>query len=127
LKPIIDEDFYRDVRINDYGRPFTRRELRVHKIDKRLILAWGFFKASDARGFNLILLQNSDSIYGDWLLLFNRHNAIVVRKDNRPEPFPFEMDELEEEINYLNAMHIYVTDRYPLGFNKIKEFLIEYF
>jgi serine/threonine protein kinase len=127
LKPIVDEDFYRDVKINDYGSPFIRRELRVPKIDKRRILAWGCLKASDNRGFNLILLQNADSIYGDWLLLFNRHNAIAVGKDNRPEPFPFEMNELEEEINYLNAMQIYVTDRYPLGFNKIKEFLIEYF
>jgi serine/threonine protein kinase len=127
LKPLIEEDFYRDIKIKDYGRVFTRRELRLPVVDKKRVLAWGNVKAKDGRGFNLILLQNSDSIYGDWLLLFNRHSAIVVRNDNRPEPFPFEMNEIEEEINYLHAMHIYVSDRQSLDFNIIKEFLIEYF
>ena len=127
FKPIVEEDFYRDVKIKDNGRILTRRELRLPFIYKRSVLAWGNVKANDGRGFNILLLHNSDSIYGDWLLLFNRHRASVVRKDNRPEPFPFELSEIEKEINNLNAMHIYVTDRHPLDFNKIKEFLIEYF
>jgi serine/threonine protein kinase len=127
LKPIIEEDFYRDIKVKDYNRVFTRRELKLPVIDKKRVLAWGYVKAKNGRGFNLILLQNTQSVYGDWLLLFNRHSAIVIKKDNRPEPFPFELNEIEEEINYLNAMHIYVTERYSLDFNKIKEFLVEYF
>ena len=127
LIPIIEEDFYRDVRVKDFDMVFTRKELKLPMIDKKRIMAWGYLKANDGKGFNLILLQSSQSIYGDWLLLFNSHSAFVVRKDNRPEPFPFEMSEIEEEINHLNAVHIYVTERHPLDFNKIKEFLIEYF
>ncbi len=106
---------------------FTRRELKLPMIDKKRIMVWGYLKANNCKGFNLILLHNSQSIYGDWLLLFNRHRVIAVQRDNRPEPFPFEMNEIEKEINYLNAMHIYVTDRITLDYDKIKEFLIEYF
>jgi hypothetical protein len=127
LKPIIEEDFYRDRKVKDYGMIHTRREIRLPIIDKRRVLAWGYVKASDGRGFNLILLHNSESIYGDWFLLFNRHNAMAIKNDGRPVPFPFEFNEIEEEINYLNAMHIYVTERTPLDFSKIKEFLIDYF
>jgi serine/threonine protein kinase len=127
LNPIIEEDFFRDIKVNDFGQVFTRRELRIPQVDNRRVLAWGYIKADNGRGFNLILLQNSDSIYGEWLLLFNRHSARVIKKDNRPVPFPFEFNEIEKEINYLNAMHIYVTERFPLDFNKVKEFLVDYF
>lgn len=127
FKPIIEEDFYRDVRVKDFDMVFTRRELKLPMIDKKRIMAWGYLKANNGKGFNIILLHNSQSIYGDWLLLFNRHSVIAVQRDNRPEPFPFEMNEIEKEINYLNAMHIYVTDRMILDYDKIKEFLVEYF
>ena len=127
LIPIIEEDFYREVKVKDFDMVFTRRELKLPMIDKKRIIAWGYLKTNDGKGFNLILLHNSQSIYGDWLLLFNRHSAIAVQRDNRPEPFPFEMNEIEKEIKYLNAMHIYVTDKLTLDYNKIKEFLIEYF
>lgn len=127
LRPIIEEDFYRDINVKDYNRTLTRRELRLPTIDKKRVLAWGYVKANKGKGFNLILLHNSQSIYGDWLLLFNRHSVMGISKDNRPEPFPFELTEIEKEINYLNAMHIYVTEKYSLDFNLIKEFLVEYF
>lgn len=127
ISPIIEEEFYRDIKVKDFDMVFTRRELRLPMIDKRRVMAWGYIKADDGRGFNLILLQNADSIYGDWLLLFNRHSAMVIKKRDRPVPFPFEFNEIEEEISYLNAMHIYVTERTSLDFNKIKEFLSDYF
>jgi hypothetical protein len=127
LAPIIEEDFYREVEIKDFGRIIRRRELRLPKIQNRKVLAWGLIKASDKRGFNILLLENPESIYGNWLLFFNKHSALVIQKNNRPEPFPFEFKEIEEEINYLNAMHIYVTTKSDLDLNKIKEFLSNYF
>ena len=72
-------------------------------------------------------MENSESVYGNWLLLFNKHSVLVIPKNNRPEPFPFEFKEIEEEINYLNAMHIYVTTKSDLDLNKIKEFISNYF
>ena len=127
LTAILEEDFYRDVEIKDFGRIIKRRELHIPKVQNRKVLAWGFIKANDKRGFNILLLENSESVYGNWLLLFNKHSVLVIPKNNRPEPFPFEFKEIEEEINYLNAMHIYVTTKSDLDLNKIKEFISNYF
>jgi serine/threonine protein kinase len=127
LKPIIDEDFYREVEINDFGQVITRRELRIPKIQNRIVLAWGFIKANDKRGFNILLMEKPESIYGNWLLLFNKHSVVALPRDNRPEPFPFEFSEIEKEISYLGAMHIYVTTKTDLDLNIIKKFLSNYF
>ena len=127
LRVILEEAFYRDVKIKDYNQVISRRELRIPKVNKRKVLAWGMIKANDKRGFNILLLENPESIYGNWLLLFNRHKAMAIQKSNRPEPFPFEFNELEKEINLINAMHIYVTTKSDLDLNIIKEFLSNYF
>jgi len=127
LAPIIEENFYREVKIKDYDQIITRKELRIPRVNKRKVLAWGFIKANDNKGFNILLLENPESIYGNWLLLFNKHSVIAVPKDNRPEPFPFEFNEIEKEINYLNGVHIYVTQQSNLDLNMVKEFLSNYF
>ncbi len=127
LRVILEEDFYRDVKTKDYNQVILRRELLRPKVNKKNVLAWGMVKAIDKRGFNILLLENPETIYGNWLLLFNTHSAIAISKSNRPEPFPFEFDEIEREINLINAMHKYVTTKSDLDLNKIKEFLSNYF
>jgi eukaryotic-like serine/threonine-protein kinase len=81
----------------------------VH-LDHREIRAWGLVKAPSGRGFNLLLVAESPSdVYGNWMTLHVQHSALVVQHDDRPEPFGFEIKELPEEIQYLNAVHIYQT------------------
>ena len=57
LTAILEEDFYRDVEIKDFGRIIKRRELHIPKVQNRKVLAWGFIKANDKRGFNILLLD----------------------------------------------------------------------
>ncbi len=124
LEPIIKENFYREVKEKDYNLVHTRKVLQLPRIDERRIMAWGFIKANDGTGFNIILLENDDSPYGEWLLLLNRHRVLLTRtKDSRPEPFPFEMKELENEIKSFGGMHIYVSERLDLDLEYIKGFI----
>lgn len=81
------------------------------KLDGQKIKAWGFAKGPSGRGFNLLLVETSqDDIYGTWKTFHNSHSGIVRRTDGRPEPFPFEIDELPREIQNLRAIHIYSTN-----------------
>jgi len=106
--------------------PFPTKEnlirKEVPKLEDRNILAWGVFKTSKGKGFNLFLVEKEDDIYGEWLILENRNNALSRRK-RLPEPFPFEMQEFQEELPHINAMHVYNSK--IIGFN-IK-YIIDFF
>lgn len=106
--------------------PFPTKEnlirKEVPKLEDRNILAWGVFKASKGKGFNLFLVEKEDDIYGEWLILENRNNALS-REKRLPEPFPFEMQEFQTELPLINAMHIY--DSKIIGYN-IK-YIIDFF
>lgn len=108
LKVLFDEDFIRKVpsRWGD-GRYYT--ELLRPQVEGKMVLAWGFIKDKNRKGCNIILLENKEDIYGDWLLLFNT-NSGFTNHERRAEPFPFEFHEIEEELNYIRAMHIYNTE-----------------
>lgn len=78
-----------------------------HKFENGIIKAWGYAKAPSGRGFNLILkTTKKDSIYGIWVTLHVEHNP-TAGKDNRPEPFPFDLDELPRGISVINAISNY--------------------
>jgi len=103
--------------------PFPTKENLIRKVIPKLkgrkILAWGVFITSENKGFNLFLVEKANDIYGEWLILENRNNALSRRK-RLPEPFPFRIEEFKEELSHINvnAMHIYKS--------KIIEFNIKY-
>jgi eukaryotic-like serine/threonine-protein kinase len=78
-----------------------------HTLDLLPVLAWGGVVAPSGKGFNLILIQLRDDIYGQWRTLHNEHTPGMRQDDNRPVPFPFTLGELPNEIVHLNAFHIY--------------------
>lgn len=123
LEVIIDEKFWKEYEVSDFGRPFMKRALKVPKLYNRKIVAWGNVKANDHRGFNLVLLENSNDIYGEWFMSFNTNSALV--RSERIEPFAFEFNEIEKEIQ-ITGMHIYVKSISQLSINKIKEFISNY-
>ena len=125
VKAIVEEDFYRERVINDYGRNTRLVELQMPKYQGTPLLAWGYFRASDGRGFNLLLLKNEEEPYGNWYTLANRNSALV--RQERPNPFPFEFNEIEREIQLVRTTHIYVSEGRPLDLKYLKEFVAAYF
>jgi serine/threonine protein kinase len=97
-----------------------------HKLDDRIIKAWGHARLPSGRGFNLILVASSyEDLYGEWVALQARHHPGVRLQDNRPEPFAFEISELPGEIQLLNAAHIYDTDKQPYSRDMFKPLIGE--
>ena len=101
--------------------PFPTKENLIKKVAPKLkdrkILAWGFLKTSEGKGFNIFLVKKENDIYGEWLILENRNSALS-RRERLPEPFPFEIQEFQKELPHINATHIYKS--------KIIEFNIKY-
>jgi eukaryotic-like serine/threonine-protein kinase len=108
IKPLFDEEFFRERIVNDFGRNITVKELRRPEFLNRKILAWGNITSSTGNGNNILLLEKPGEVYGEWLILTNRNQATSIQP-RYPEPFPFRFDELEKEINLVNAYHIYTT------------------
>jgi len=125
IRALIDEDFYREREIEDFGRKTRVRQLERPLFEDRKIMAWGYLKSHQGKGFNIILVEKEGDIYGDWFVLINTHNALSTQRE-RPEPFPFEFDEIEEEIKHIKAMRIYSTKVEILQLNHFVKFIEEY-
>ncbi len=75
------------------------------KCQNREVLAWSQVSDSRGKGFNILLLKNKGSLYGDWFILTNTNTAF--NRQHRPEPFGFTLKELPDEIVNINVTHIY--------------------
>lgn len=127
IEPLLDEAFMREREVRDvYGTSARRTQLVRPHLKGRKILAWGYVRGYDHKGFNLLLLERPTDIYGDWILLFNKMGW-PADVQPRPEPFAFDFDELEEEVGNVGAMHIYATNVLALEEKLLKEFVANYF
>lgn len=116
LKPILDKDFIRKVTRREFGEEYTRVELQLPEYRGRKIKAWGGLYINK-RGFNILLVQNQEELYGEWLILENTNSGLV--QSNRPDPFAFDFSEIEKGVQQINVMSRYNS--------KIEEFNIEKF
>jgi serine/threonine protein kinase len=96
----------------------------VPKLKGRKILAWGFLKTSEGKGFNIFLIEKENDIYGEWLILENRNNVSPGR-ERLPEPFPFEIQEFQKELPHIDAMHRYKSEITELNIKYIIDFFKE--
>lgn len=90
---------------------------QMPKIREGKIMAWGYLKTKNKTGFNILLVQNDDDMYGKFFIMENSCNGLVM--ENRQSPFPFTLDELPQKIETIYALSRYNSD--------ISEFYIEKF
>ena len=105
---------------------FDREEKQVNyhpQCNGKDVLLWCQVNDQNDIGFNLLLLKNENSIYGDWFILENTVNAIS--KQQRPSPFGFTLSELPKEINHINVLHVYVLSLVPFSKEKLLSYLSE--
>ncbi len=115
---IYQENFKRsgkDVFDRAYTRPYTPQ------CKGKDILAWSCVSDSSGIGFNLLLLKNQDSMYGDWFIMNNRNSGLS--RNQRIEPFGFSIRELPKEIDLITAMHIYYSDVVPFSCEFVFDYL----
>lgn len=121
---IFEENYISRVMRNDYGRAISVTESRIPEYKGKKILAWSQVSDKKSRGFNLLLVERENELYGDWYILENRNSAFG--HERRPEPFGFLLRELPREINCISAMHIYTTKVLELESSYIQNFLAEH-
>lgn len=122
---ILDEsDFLTVMDPRSSYRIQTRRR-EVPQLEGKNVVAWGMIKSMNGVGLNLILTESNSSQYGEWYLLRNEHSAISHRKDNRPDPFPFEYDEIKKELPLIKAVHIYQTQIKELKDDSLVQFIAD--
>lgn len=100
-----------------------RKENYIPQCKNKDILAWSRVSDDDGRGFNILLLKETDSLYGNWFLLKNTNSGFAPA--TRMEPFGFTLTELPKEILYINATHIYSSEFLKLNIDDILSFLAE--
>ncbi|GLX68421.1 serine/threonine-protein kinase [Paenibacillus glycanilyticus] len=125
LRALLDESFMREVptEFSFPGERSTFRKLARPQLDNKKVLAWGYLKDHSSRGFNILLVENpEDSTYGEWYILKNTNSGLG--RSNRPEPFPFEFNELEKELKLIRALHIYNTEVLAMNLQVFQEFIV---
>jgi len=121
-----DDGCYRNIEYDDYGKRKHRKEFYRPRLKKRSILAWGSFTSQYTTGFNLVLLENTDTMYGDWFALINTTSPLSGREKRHAEPFVFRLEELPKEIENVEDMHIYNTEVQSLTMEHFVEYIEKY-
>lgn len=99
------------------------KENYIPQCEGRNIMFWAQVSDYAGLGFNILLLESKDDIYGEWFVLENESNGLY--RTNRPSPFGFSLSELPKEIVHLRELNIYKMSLVPYGHEKIIGFLAE--
>ena len=126
IVPLHDEDCVKEQVIDDYGRRIMRREMKRPVLKRKNVLAWGMLESQYGTGFNIILLENEEDMYGDWYVLTNTNSALATKHRRNVEPFAFKFDELDREIECIGAMHVYNTQVEQLSVDHFVEYIEKY-
>jgi serine/threonine protein kinase len=117
-----DEVFMREIPSN-FGRGRTIRKVVRPTYDGKLVMGWGKVSSNKGHGFNLILYGDPSVEDGSWVMTRSTNSSIARQGSHTklPEPFAFELSELEKEIQLFTAMHIYNTTGTPFSIDFFAE------
>ena len=123
IHSIIDKVFTKECQDPFFGN-FYEKEYRP-TLKGKDILAWGIINYADELSYNLILVNDTETIYGKWYQLKNRNSAFN-QNPRTPEIFAFDFNEIEEKLNYITAMHIYTSTLEEYNKNELLENMEEF-
>jgi eukaryotic-like serine/threonine-protein kinase len=86
---------------------------------------WGSVRGSDGGGFNILVVEKTNEVYGEIVMMQNRM-GFPSNAQQRPEPFSFDLQELERELQLIDAMHIYKTNTQEFDVEYLREFVASY-
>ncbi len=104
IQSIIDQKFTQEYQDPFYGE-YYEQEYRP-ELKNREILAWGSVNYANKLSYNLILITDTENIYGKWYQIKNRESAFY-ENTRETEVFAYDFDEIEEGIKYINAINQY--------------------
>lgn len=114
--PLFDRDFEKEFP-SDWGHGRTYRKVVRPTYNGELIWGWGKIAADRGNGFNIILFGNPEESFGKWVMTRSTNSAMARQGPHTkfPEPFGFDINELEREVGAFGAMDIYNTQKVDLG------------
>ena len=122
---IFEENFKKEVALNPIFYPGRTKIVNyTPQYENRNIVLWCQIEDSNKIGFNLLLVENSDDMYGEWIILENYTSGLS--RERRPSPFGFNLSELPKEICNLHTMHIYDLKPSPFSKEKIIGFIADH-
>ncbi len=121
---LLERDFIREIPA-DWQYMHSHREVRIPTFKGRRVQGWGSVMGSDGRGFNILLVEKPDEVYGDIVMMQNRMGGLSPAQ-GRPEPFAFDLHDLERELQLIGVMHDYATSTPAFDVNYLCEFVASY-
>jgi hypothetical protein len=96
------------------------------KVNERRVQGWGAINGSDGRGFNVLLVERPDELYGEFFMMLNKAGFLTTRNKTPPDPFAFGLDQLEEGVRMIHVLNQYHSDVKPFDTGAYVQFIAEY-
>lgn len=127
MRVLFDEDFIREVGAGFYrdrGYYSTPHKQVVRpNYANREILAWGYIKVG-SKGYNILLLENKEEIYGDIIFMINSQSPLVQHSTHRETPIAFNYRELEKNVPLIKALSHYQTNIMEYSDKILTQFIV---
>lgn len=104
IHSIVERKFTREYRDQFFGNIYEKEYKPM--LRGKEILAWGIINYANELEYNLILVKDDENMYGKWYQLKNTNSAFNTTP-RTPEIFAFDFNEIENEINKIDVLHIY--------------------
>lgn len=127
MRVLFDEDFMREVGASYYrDRGYysaPHKQVVRPNYAKREILAWGYIKVG-SKGYNILLLENKEEVYGDFIFMINSESPLVQHRTHREAPIAFNYRELEENVPLIKALSRYQTNIMEYSDKTLTQFIV---
>lgn len=120
---LLEKDFIREV-----DGWITGRRLKVVRIPTfkgRRVQGWGFVQGSDKRGFNILLVERQDELYGEFVIMEKRL-GVTLNPGQLPDPQLFLYNELEEKLRMNQEFNLNSSDTRSFDIDYVCQFVTEY-
>lgn len=121
---LLERDFVRTIQ-PDWRHIHPHSTVCIPTFKGRRVQGWGAVRGSDGRGFNILLVERPNELYGELIIMRNQM-GFPSNAQPRPEPFAFGLQELERELQLIDAMHIYKTITATFEIDYLRDFVVGY-
>lgn len=124
FRVLLEKNFVRHLPA-DSRHMSSRIEVCIPKFNGRRVQGWGIVQGTDGRGFNILLVERADEVYGEFVLV----KTTVVsnpQTGQRIDPAAFQYTDLEQHLQLNLVSQLYSGNSQEFDIEYLRDFIASY-